>query len=189
MTRGVELDFAVSETSLSGAWLFRLTPARDDRGFFARAWATEVLAACGQNDPWDYSAFAHNQAAGTLRGLHYQVPPHAEVKMVTCVRGSIWDVIVDVRPESETYLEWCSKPCRVSDLVSLLIPAGFAHGYLTLEADTLVSYQVASPYRPAAARGLRWDDPAIGIEWPDRPALVSERDARFPLIGKHPDAD
>lgn len=123
---------------------------------------------------------SRNRRAHTLRGMHYQLPPHEEAKLVRCTAGAIWDVIVDLRPGSATWLRWTGAELSAENGSALYVPEGFAHGFLTLRDDTEVFYQMSAFYEPGAARGLRWNDPRIGIAWPAEPAVISERDAAYP---------
>jgi dTDP-4-dehydrorhamnose 3,5-epimerase len=169
---------------IAGAFL--VTPERheDDRGFFARSWDAEEFQAHGLNPRLAQTSLSLSPRAGTLRGLHYQAAPHEEAKIVTCVRGSIWDVVVDLRPGSATFRRWHAEELTGANLWALYVPEGCAHGFLTTTDDALVLYQISAPHDPAAARGVRWDDPAIGIAWPDRPVVISGRDASYPDVAE-----
>ena len=170
-----------TETELPGAYLIDLQRREDDRGFFARAWCEDELAAHGLDTRVSQCNVSFNERRGTLRGLHYQVAPHAEVKIVRCTRGAIFDVIVDLRPESETYRRWLGVELNEENRRMLYVPEGFAHGYLTLADATETFYQVSVPYAPDAERGARWDDPAFGIDWPQTEGLVmSDKDRAWP---------
>ena len=162
-----------------------LEPERhqDGRGYFARTFCVDELAARGLETRVAQCSVSWNQRAGTLRGMHYQVAPHEEVKLVRCSRGSVYDVLLDLRPSSTTYRAWQAFELSASNGHSLYVPAGVAHGFQTLLDDTEVYYQISSPYQPAAARGVRWDDPAFRIEWPTcESRIISERDRGFPLF-------
>lgn len=124
-----------------------------------------------------------NRRRGTLRGLHYQAPPDAEAKLVRCTRGAIWDVIVDLRPDSATRFRWFAAELTSANRTALYVPEGFAHGFQTLSDDSEVLYQMSAFYRPEAARGARWDDPRLGITWPLPEPIISARDASYPLLG------
>jgi len=168
-------------TPINGAYVVEPTPRGDDRGFFARMWCGEEFAAKGLNAAFVQCNDSHSRCRGTLRGLHYQLAPHDEVKLVRCVRGSVFDVLVDLRPESPTYLGWFGTELTADNRLQMYIPAGCAHGYLTLEDDTEVIYPVTCAYRPEAERGVRWNDPAFGIAWPLRgPSVISPKDASWP---------
>lgn len=170
-----------TETELPGAFVIELERREDERGFFARAWCEQEFAENGLDTRISQSNLSYNQRAGTLRGMHYQAPPHAEVKLVRCTRGAVYDVIVDLRPASSTYMRWIGVELSAENGRALYVPEGFAHGYQTLADDTETYYQVSAPYAPTAERGVRWDDPAFGIDWPpadDR--VISTKDRAWP---------
>ena len=170
-----------TETRLPGAFTIDVEPREDERGFFARVWDPDELAAHGLDARVAQSSIAYNHVAGTLRGLHFQVPPHAETKLVRCTRGAIWDVIVDLRRDSPTYLEWVAVELTQENRRTLYVPEEFAHGYQTLEDASEVWYQMSAPYAPDAARGLRFDAPRLEIDWPAAERrVVSERDLAWP---------
>ena len=170
-----------AETRLAGAFVVEIEPHDDERGFFARVWDGEEFAARGLDARVSQSSIAYNHAAGTLRGLHYQVAPFAETKLVRCTRGAIWDVVVDLRRDSPTFLEWVGVELSADNRRTLYVPEDFAHGYQTLVDASEVWYQMSVPYAPDAARGLRWDDAQLAIEWPQvEQRVISERDARWP---------
>jgi dTDP-4-dehydrorhamnose 3,5-epimerase len=172
-----------TETRLAGAYTIDIEAHEDERGFFARIWDGDELDARGLDSRVSQASIAYNHLAGTLRGLHFQAPPHAETKLVRCTRGAIWDVIVDIRPESATFLEWIGVDLAAENRRTLYVPGGFAHGYQTLTDETEVSYQMSTPYVPDAARGLRWDDPRLEIDWPRADGrLISERDLAWPAV-------
>ena len=167
-------------TPLAGAYVVQLEPIRDERGWFARTFDAEAFAALGLDARVVQGNASFNTRAGTLRGMHFQAAPHGEAKLVRCTRGAIHDVILDLRPDSDTYLGWYGIDLVAGGDAALFVPAGLAHGFQTLADDSEVSYQMSTPYVAAAARGVRWDDPAFGIAWPDPPAsgrIVSPRDA------------
>jgi dTDP-4-dehydrorhamnose 3,5-epimerase len=168
------------ETELSGVHVVELEPQRDDRGWFARVWDPDEFAAVGLEPNVAQISLASNSRRGTLRGLHFQAEPHTEAKLVACVRGALYDVVVDLRPNSATYRQWLGIELRAGVERLLFVPEGFAHGYLTLADDTEALYLISTPYSAEAARGVRWDDPAFGIEWPSEPAVISERDRSWP---------
>ena len=168
-------------TPVAGAYLVELTPRGDDRGFFARAWCRDELAAEGLNGSFVQCNDSHSRRKGTLRGLHWQAAPHGEVKLIRCVRGAIFDVLVDVRPESPSYLRWFGAELTAENRTMMYVPEGCAHGYLTLADDTEVMYPVTCAYRPDAERGARWNDPAFGIAWPEvGPLTLSPKDEAWP---------
>lgn len=164
--------------------LLRLIPSpiQDERGFFARTSTREINESHHLPPFPDHEAVAHNRLEGTLRGLHYQQAPFSEAKRVRCVRGAIWDVAVDLRPSSPTFLQWEAFLLDENNLESLFLPAGLAHGYLTLCDDTLVEYAIYHPYQADAASGLRWNDPRLGIRWPKEPRVMNARDAGWALL-------
>lgn len=168
------------DTPLPGAYVIELERLDDDRGWFARTFAAEEFAAQGLNHAVAHCNVSFNARAGTLRGMHYQVAPHAECKLVRCTRGSIYDVIVDLRPDSSTYLRWFGIGLDADEGRSLYVPEGLAHGFQTLVDGSEVLYQMSHEYVPSHARGVRWDDPAFAIEWPDAERTISERDRTFP---------
>jgi dTDP-4-dehydrorhamnose 3,5-epimerase len=168
------------ETPIAGAVLIELDLLADERGSFARTFAAEEFEAHGLEARVVQCNTSTNVRAGTLRGLHYQVAPHAEAKLVRCVRGSIFDVVVDLRPESPTYCAWHGVELSGSNGRELFIPTGLAHGFQTLEDDTEVLYQMSEAYSAEHARGVRWDDPAFGIEWPEAGTrTISDRDRDY----------
>ncbi len=170
-----------NETKLKGAYIIEVEPFEDERGSFARTFCREEFEKHGLNSFIAQCNISHNRKKGTLRGMHYQIAPHAEAKLVTCLAGSIYDVIIDLRPDSITYCHWLAVELSARRRRSLIyIPEGFAHGFQTLEDDTEVFYQMSHSYVSKAARGVRWDDPAFAIDWPDRPRTLSDRDNNYP---------
>jgi dTDP-4-dehydrorhamnose 3,5-epimerase len=168
------------ETPLAGAILIELEPLVDERGSFARTFAADEFAAHGLETRVVQCNTSMNARAGTLRGLHYQTEPHAEAKLVRCVRGAIFDVVVDLRPDSPTYCKWHGVELSDSNLRMLFVPVGLAHGFQTLADDSEVLYQMSAEYSAEHARGVRWDDPAFGIEWPDADVrTISARDRDY----------
>jgi dTDP-4-dehydrorhamnose 3,5-epimerase len=167
-------------TAIPGAWLVDPEPLEDERGFFARTFCRREFAARGLEVDVAQASFAWNREPGTLRGLHYQAPPHAEAKLVRCTRGAIFDVVVDLRPESAAYKQHLAVELSAGNRRQLYVPPGCAHGYLTLEAGTEVAYQMSEFHHPESARGVRFDDPTFGIAWPLVVEVVSERDRGWP---------
>lgn len=167
-------------TPLAGAVLLELERKADERGFFARTWCREEFAAQGLDPALSQCSVSFNHRRGTLRGLHLQAAPHAETKLVRCTRGAVWDVIVDLRPESPTFRQHFAAVLSAETGNALYIPPGMAHGFQTLEDATEVFYQISVPYAPESARGYRWDDPAFGIPWPEPVTVISERDREWP---------
>jgi dTDP-4-dehydrorhamnose 3,5-epimerase len=167
-------------TSLDGAWVIELDRHGDERGSFARVFCEREFAQHGLPTRFPQSNVSTNRLAGTLRGMHFNVTSHWESKLVRCVRGAVHDIIVDLRPGSPTERQWLAAELTADNGRALFVPQGFAHGFVTLCDDTDVHYQMGDFYHGDAARGLRWDDPALGLVWPRRPAVISERDATYP---------
>lgn len=170
----------IETTDLPGLALLHWRVNEDERGIFARTFCRAALAEAGI--PFDIvqTNVSRSPVARTLRGLHFQRPPHAEGKIVTCLRGRIWDVAVDIRPGSATRGQWRGFELSAESRSSLHVPAGFAHGFLTLAPDTEVHYLMSAAHAPDAAAGICWDDPALAVEWPAEPALISDRDRGLP---------
>lgn len=164
------------ETSLTGAWVIELEPVSDHRGFFTRTFCTTEYAQHGLETSFPQHSLSGSLKRGTLRGMHFQRPPHGEVKVVTCLRGEVWDVIVDLRPGSPTFCRWEGFRLTAENRRRIYIPAGFAHGFQTLSDEAEVSYLISTPYRPESASGVRYDDPAFDITWPLPIAAISEKD-------------
>ena len=171
-------------TDLADAVTIELEKREDERGFFARTFCAGEFARAGLVTSFPQANHSRNVAKGTLRGMHFQRPPHGEVKLVRVVRGAIHDVIVDIRPGSPSFGRWQGFDLDAEGGRMLYVPAGFAHGFQTLEDDTDVTYMVSHPYTPGAEGGLRWDDPIVGIRWPLPVASISEKDAAWPLLGR-----
>ena len=171
-----------NETSLPGVFHIDMQPIEDSRGYFSRFWCRKELQDHGLDFEVAQINTSFSASAGTLRGLHYQRDPYGEAKFVACTRGSVFDVAVDVRPNSPNYLQWFGIELTADNDRLLFIPAGFAHGYQVLEDSTKLLYLVSEFYTPDAEAGLRYDDPAIGIEWPQDVTSVSEKDTQWPLI-------
>ena len=172
-----------TETALAGAFQIDIEPLEDARGFFARSYCVDEFAAHGLGVPMLQCSISHNNRAGTLRGMHYQAEPHGEAKLVRCTAGGVFDVIIDIRPRSPTHRRWFGVELTAANRRSLFVPTGFAHGFLTLADHSEVYYMISTPHAPAFSRGIRWDDPGVGIEWPAIPSVVSARDAGFALLG------
>lgn len=169
-------------TRLRGAVVIEPERREDDRGFFARVYCEREFREHGLTPNVSQTNISWNPRRGTLRGMHYQLPPHAEAKLVRCTRGAIFDVIVDLRPGSPTHREWVGVELNEDNRRMLFVPEGFAHGFVTLRDDTEITYQVSEFYTPGAERGLRWDDPGLGIEWPIEPLVVSDKDRGWELL-------
>lgn len=167
------------ETKLPGVFEIELEQLRDDRGFFARTWCQEEFKSHGLNPNLAQCNISFNKRRGTLRGMHFQAPPYAEAKLVRCTRGSMYDVAVDLRPQSPTFKDWTAVVLTDENRRMLYVPEGCAHGFLTLKDETEVLYQISEFYNPESARGVRWDDPAFQIVWPEDVRVISERDRRY----------
>jgi dTDP-4-dehydrorhamnose 3,5-epimerase len=173
------------ETKLKGAYVIELEPIEDERGFFARTFCCEEFKKHGLNPRLAQCNISYNTYKGTLRGMHYQLAPFSEAKLVTCLAGSIYNVIVDLREESPTYGKWLGLELSARRPRPMLyVPERFANGFQTLADDTEVFYQMSRPYHPESARGLRWDDPFFDMVWPAGNRIVSQRDQSFPDFGR-----
>lgn len=168
------------ETTLPGVFEIVLEPMRDERGFFARSWCKAECEAHGLDSDIVQCNISHSARRGTLRGMHYQAPPHAEVKIVRCTKGSIYDVVLDLRRDSPTFKKWTAVELSALRRNQLYVPKGFAHGFLTLEDETEVFYQMSASYHADSGRGVRWNDPAFRISWPGDIGIISERDRSYP---------
>lgn len=167
-------------TRLAGAWLLHPERFEDDRGHFARTYCREEFVTHGLDPDYPQANVSFNRRRGTLRGMHLQLPPHEEGKLVRCSRGAIWDVIVDLRPGSATERQWIAAELSAQNGIQLFVPKGFAHGFLTLRDDTEVSYLMSTSYQPDAAHGYSYDDPAFGIDWPEEVVVISDKDRELP---------
>ena len=167
-------------TPIKDAWLIDIEPLADERGFFARTWCQRELAAHGLDAEIAQESISWNRSRGTTRGLHFQRPPHEEVKIVRCTRGAIFDVIVDIRHDSPSFLRWQGFDLTADNRRALYVPKGCLHGFQTLADETEVSYQISNFYAPQAAAGYRHDDPAFRIVWPLRVTIISDNDRRWP---------
>lgn len=166
-------------TDLEGVFVIEVEPQRDERGFFARTFAVEEFAAHGLPTAFPHWNLSRNDHAGTLRGMHYNAAPARESKLVRCVAGRIWDVVVDLRRGSDTRFRSFALELSAESANALFVPEGFAHGFITLMDGADVFYQMGRVYEPGAARGIRWNDPRLGIEWPREPAVISRRDRSY----------
>lgn len=167
------------ETTLQDAYLVDPEKIEDERGSFARAWGQKEFEKQGLDVTFVQANLARSRRKGTLRGMHYQAPPHAEAKLVRCTHGAAFDVIIDLRPDSATYQGWFGVELSAENQRALYMPEGFAHGYQTLTDDTDLFYLVSAFYAPEAERGVRYDDPAFGIAWPQEVNVISEKDQRW----------
>lgn len=168
--------------ALHGAYLVHLEPREDDRGFFARMFAAEEFSAHGLETHWVHINNSRSARAGTLRGLHYQRPPLAECKLVRCINGAVWDVIVDLRDGSPTFSHWYGATLSCENRLMMYVPAGFAHGCISLTDGAEIIYPSSQPYSAGHEGSLHWADPTVAIDWPLRPGIVSDKDASAPLL-------
>jgi dTDP-4-dehydrorhamnose 3,5-epimerase len=171
-----------TQTNIKGAFIIDVKRIEDERGFFGRAFCQNEMKEQGLNPVVAQTNISHNKLKGTLRGLHFQEAPHEESKLVRCTRGRLFDVLVDLRKGSETFCQWFGTELSADSFRMLYVPEGCAHGFITLEDNTDIMYQVSAFYAPGAERGLRWNDPAFGIEWPMEPVVISEKDQNQPLF-------
>jgi dTDP-4-dehydrorhamnose 3,5-epimerase len=166
-------------TSIAGVWLVEMERIEDARGWFARSWCEREFAERGLNPRLAQCSVSSNKQKGTLRGMHYQIAPHEEAKLVRCVRGAMFDVALDVRPSSATFKQWFGVELTSENGRMLYVPEGCAHGFQTLADDTEVLYQISTEWRPDSGRGIRWNDPSFGIPWPLPAPSLSPRDAAY----------
>lgn len=169
-----------TETELKGAYFVEIEKLKDHRGFFARAWCQNEFKSNGLVSRLLQANVSYNTRKGTLRGMHYQQSPYEETKLVRCTRGAIYDVIIDLRPASPTYMQWIGVELTGENYKMLYVPENFAHGFQTLKDDTEITYQVSQFYTPGSERGIRWDDPAFGITWPIEVQVISDKDKSWP---------
>ncbi|MEN6349496.1 MAG: dTDP-4-dehydrorhamnose 3,5-epimerase [Syntrophomonas sp.] len=173
------------EMPLKGAYLIEPEPRYDERGSMARTFCRREFEAHGLNPFIAQCSLSSNRYRGTIRGLHYQIEPYAETKLLSCIKGAIYDVIIDLRHESPSFGQWTAIELRAADRLLLYVPQGFAHGFQTLENNSEVFYQISQFYQPAFARGLRWNDPAFNIKWPLKLVNISEQDCSWPLFSPY----
>jgi dTDP-4-dehydrorhamnose 3,5-epimerase len=167
-------------TKLKGAFVIEPERLEDERGFFARTWCQKEFQAHGLNERLAQCSISYNRREATLRGMHYQIAPHQEAKLVRCTRGSIYDVIIDLRRDSPTFTQYIAVVLTADNRKALYVPEGFAHGFQTLSEDSEVFYQISEFYAPDCSRGIRWDDPTFAINWPRAERIISERDRSYP---------
>jgi dTDP-4-dehydrorhamnose 3,5-epimerase len=171
----------ITPLPLAGALLVEIEFRADERGSFGRAWCDDEFAAHGIHETWRQANVSFNTRAGTLRGLHFQAPPHEEAKLIRCTRGAAYDVLVDLRADSPTYRRWTAVQLTPDNGRQVFVPRGLAHGFQTLSDATELHYLMSTPFHPESARGVRWNDPALGIEWPETPErIMSTRDQEWP---------
>lgn len=169
-----------TETALEGAFIVDPQLLEDARGFFARTWCQREFALRGLNPRLVQCSISYSARSGTLRGLHYQIKPFEEAKLVRCIAGAIYDVIIDLRPGSSSYMQWLAVELTAGSRRMIYVPEGCAHGFQTLRNDTEVLYQMSEFHEPGCARGIRWDDPAFGVDWPAADRIISEQDRGYP---------
>ncbi len=170
------------KTSLKDSYIIELELMEDERGFFARSFCQQEFEKNGLNPCIAQCNISYNKKKGTLRGMHYQEPPHKEAKLVSCMRGSFYDVIIDLRADSPTYRNWMAVELSATDYKILYVPEGFAHGFQTLEDETIIFYQLSEFYHPESSRGIGWDDTSFNIDWPISEPILSERDLSYPAF-------
>jgi dTDP-4-dehydrorhamnose 3,5-epimerase len=175
-----------TETELNGAWLIETVPISDARGSFARTFCVDEFKEHGLETTFVQHSMSHSVTKHTLRGMHFQAAPHAEVKVVSCIRGAILDVIIDLRPHSPNYRRWAAYELSDGNCRQLYIPKGFAHGFQTLRDNATVSYLISEFYNPQASTGVRWNDRAFAIDWPAKPTVLSDKDQAWPLLDASP---
>ena len=167
-------------TDIGSAWVIEPELLEDERGFFARSWDAQEFAQRGLNPRLAQCSISYNRARGTLRGMHYQAAPYEEAKLVRCTAGAIFDVVVDLRPGSPTFRGWFGVELSAENRLAMYVPEGCGHGFLTLDDDSEVHYQISQSYMPEAAKGVRWDDPAFAISWPGEVLVINDRDRSYP---------
>ena len=168
------------QTELKGAFIIEIEKLKDHRGFFARAWCQQEFEEHQLVSRVRQSNVSYNKTKGTMRGMHYQISPYEETKLVRCTKGAICDVIIDLRASSPTYAQWISAELTAENYRMLYVPENFAHGFITLKNDTEVTYQVSQFYTPGSERGIRWDDPTFSIDWPIEVKVISDKDRNWP---------
>ena len=171
-----------SEIFLQGAFIIDIEPVADERGLFARTWCKKEFHQKGLLDEFMQCNISVNHKKGTLRGMHFQKAPYAEAKLVRCTKGAIFDVIIDLRPESDTFFKWYAVELNANNRKTLFIPKGFAHGFQTLTDHTEIFYQMSEFYRPEYAGGVRWNDPVFGVDWPEDTRIISKKDQQYPDV-------
>lgn len=168
------------ETPLKGAFVIDIDPISDERGYFARTFCKKEFELYRLKNDFKQCNISFNLRRGTIRGMHFQIPPYEETKLVSCINGAIYDVIIDLRQDSDTYLQWYSVELNAENQRMLYVPEGFAHGFQTLEDNTKVFYQMGEYFEQQSSSGVRWDDPVFGIEWPLPCEVISNKDQQFP---------
>ena len=169
-------------TDVDGVYVVETEPYVDERGVFARVFDEDTFHEMGLSTRFPQCSVSYNPIRGTMRGMHFQRGEHAEAKLIRCTRGAIYDVAIDLRPESPTFHRWAAAELTAVNHRQLYVPEGCAHGFLTLETDTEVYYQISAPYVAEASAGVRWDDPAFGVKWPSAPVVMSPKDAAYEAL-------
>jgi dTDP-4-dehydrorhamnose 3,5-epimerase len=169
-------------TTLPGTFVIEATKHSDARGYLIRTYCQNTFATNHLNTNWSQSCITSSPIEGTLRGMHFQTKPHAEIKLIRCITGRVWDCLVDLRPDSPTYLRWESFELSEQNDRSLYVPEGIAHGFLTLTPDVRMLYSMSTPYAPDSVSGVLWNDPALAIVWPKIPIVIAEKDQAWPLL-------
>jgi len=169
----------LNKTGFSGVFLIEIEKLKDDRGFFARTFDSNFFEDNGLISKFVQSSISYNIQKGTLRGMHYQIDPYAETKLISCINGKIFDVLIDLRPDSKTFKKWQSFELDSKHYPSLYVPEGIAHGFQTLEDNSVLSYQISNIYKPDFSRGIRWNDPFFNIDWPLEVPKISEKDLSY----------
>jgi dTDP-4-dehydrorhamnose 3,5-epimerase len=167
-------------TNVDGVYAIEVEPYVDERGMFSRVFDEQAFCERGLETQWPQCSISFNPIKGTLRGMHFQRGEYAEVKLIRCTQGAVYDVAIDLRPDSTSFRRWVAAELTAANHRQLYVPKGCAHGFLTLEPNSEVYYQIFQPYAPDASAGVRWNDPAFGVKWPAQPALISRRDAAYP---------
>lgn len=176
------MSLHILDTPIAGLKIVERRPHRDERGFLVRLFDAADLGECGWHRPIEQLNHTHTRTAGTIRGMHYQLPPYAEMKLVSCIRGKIWDVAIDLRADSPTFMHWHAEILSPENGRALLVPEGFAHGFQSLEDDSEIVYCNSAPYVPGSEGGVLYSDDQVGIEWPLPPTVISDRDQKHPMI-------
>ncbi len=172
----------LKSTKFKNLFIIEIEPIEDNRGFFARVWDEKIFRENGLNYNFVQNSISHNLKKGTLRGMHYQIKPNEEAKLVNCIKGKIFDVVIDLRPDSKTYLQKFEIELDSKDNKSLFIPEGFAHGFQTLDDNTDIYYQISQFFKPEYSRGILWNDPLFNINWPDPNPILSKKDQAYPYF-------
>ena len=169
----------LNKTGFTGVFLIEIEKLNDERGFFARTFDSNFFEENKLVSKFIQSSISHNVQKGTLRGMHYQIDPYAETKLISCTNGKIFDVLIDLRPDSKTFKKWQSIELDSKNYSTLYVPEGIAHGFQTMEDDSVLSYQISNVYKPEYSGGIRWNDPLFNIDWPLKPTIISKKDQKY----------